>query len=109
MSNSGMEETKTYKERFADWFDDQKAKGMCSFKPVFNLHALATKFGANLVKDEYGFDSYIDFSNTPYKTIMHPEVEEFIYKGLFEEVTQGDPTSGIRDLILGTYPDYRLK
>lgn len=78
---------KTYKERFEEWFTNQVENGMESFRPTFNHEAIAEKFGAQIHYDEYGLFSYIDFSVTPSGSIMHPEVQEFIYQGLYEFVT----------------------
>lgn len=78
---------KTYKERFADWFDEQKERGMINFHPSFNHEAIANHFGAEIFYDENGFFKRLDFSKTKYETIMHPEVQEYIYEGLYKFVT----------------------
>lgn len=103
---------KTFKERFADWFDDQKENhGLVDFKPYFDREAIARQFGAKTVKDEFGFITHLDFSETEYKTIMHPEVQEFIYEGLYKFVTA--PSVRIRhdtdywgNMLDPDHPDY---
>lgn len=101
----------TYKEKFAEWFDEQRKNGMIDFKPSFNHEAIAEKFGATLHRDEYGMFSYLDFSETPYKTIMHPEVQEHIYEGLYKFVTAksvriSDTTDKWGDVLDPNHPDW---
>jgi len=78
----------TYKELFADWFDEKRKEGMVSFTPFFNLRAIAEKFDAEVIQDESGMDCWLDFSSTPYRSISHPEVMEFIYEMLYKFVTR---------------------
>lgn len=82
-----MTQPKTYKEMFADWFDQKRSEGMVNFKPSFNHEAIAQRFGAGIFYDEYGLFSHLDFSDTKYQTILHPEVQEYIYEGLYKFVT----------------------
>jgi hypothetical protein len=78
---------KTYKEKFGDWFDEQVANGMKNFKPSFNYERIASQFGGDVIYDDLGLFSHLDFSHTPYITIMHPEIQEYIYEGLYKFVT----------------------
>ena len=84
---------KTYKEKFGDWFDEQIANGMKNFKPSFNYEAIASKFGGTITYDSLGLFSHLDFSDTAYITILHPDIQEYIYEGLYKFVTA--PTTKI--------------
>lgn len=103
--------TKTYKELFSDWFDEQIANGMQSFKPSFNYEAIAEKFGGSVFYDQYGLFSHLDFSQTPYETIMHPTIQEYIYEGLYKFVTApttriGNATDKWGDVLDANHPDF---
>lgn len=102
---------KTYKEKFADWFDEQIANGMKSFKPSFNHEAIASKFGGTVHYDQYGLFSHLDFSATPFGTIMHPEIQEYIYEGLYKFVTAptvriSNETDKWGDVLDANHPDF---
>lgn len=102
---------KTYKEQFADWFDEQVANGMKSFKPTFNYEAIAAKFGGEIHYDKFGMFSHLDFSTTPFLTIMHPEIQEYIYEGLYKFVTApktrlSNATDKWGDILDANHPDY---
>lgn len=83
-----------YRDRFEQWLEAKKKEGLVSFKPTFNKEAIAEHFGAKVIYDDFGMVEYLDFSETEYKTIQHPEVMEYIYKGLLE---------------FATAPSYRLR
>lgn len=77
----------SYRQLFAEWFDKQRKEGMVSFTPLFNLRVIAEKFGADVIQDDCGMDRWLDFSATPFRSISHPEVMDFIYEELYKFVT----------------------
>lgn len=102
---------KTFKELFSDWFDEQVENGMKNFKPSFNHEAIAAKFGGIVHYDQFGLFSHLDFSETEFKTIMHPVIQEFIYEGLYRFVTApticiSNVTNKWGEVLDVNHPDY---
>jgi hypothetical protein len=80
------DELTPHEKKFFDWLGEQKALGLKNFRPSFNREAIATHFGAKFIPDPDFpmFGGHIDFSETEYKTVNHPDVREYIYKGLWD-------------------------